>query len=89
MPAFILFLMFVEDFSFIVECFCRTDSFNYDYECKGVTERSVSSLQKDKELSDKGFLLNHARVQIGSGQDTYEKGKNALQNWRYVSFCYS
>ncbi|XP_021841942.1 UPF0548 protein At2g17695 [Spinacia oleracea] len=64
-------------------CLEKAGSFNYDSKYKGATARPVSSLQKDKQLSEEGFLLNHARVQIGSGQEIYEKGKNALQNWRH------
>lgn len=64
-------------------CLEKTDSFNYDLKLIGATDRSISSLQKDDQLSEEGFLLNHARVLIGSGQETYEKGKNALQNWRH------
>ncbi|KAL2938993.1 hypothetical protein RDABS01_022442 [Bienertia sinuspersici] len=64
-------------------CLEKTSSFNYDYKHKGATLRSVSSLQKDKQLSEEGFSLNHARVLIGSGLETYEKGKDALQNWRH------
>ncbi|XP_021735479.1 UPF0548 protein At2g17695 isoform X1 [Chenopodium quinoa] len=64
-------------------CLEKTDSFNYDLKRIGATDRSISSLQKDDQLSEEGFLLNHARVLIGSGQETYEKGKNALQNWRH------
>ncbi|XP_074274101.1 UPF0548 protein At2g17695 [Silene latifolia] len=62
-------------------CLDKAGSFNYDGKYKGVTAGSVSSLQKDQMLSDEGYLLNHARVLIGSGKGTYEKGKNALQNW--------
>lgn len=64
-------------------CLEKTNSFNYDCKHSGATERSLSSLQKDKQLSEEGYLLNHARVLIGSGSKTYEKGKNALQNWRH------
>lgn len=46
--------------------------------------KPVSLLQQDKELAKDGFLLNHAKVLVGSGHDTYEKAKNALQTWRSV-----
>ncbi|KAL9229953.1 hypothetical protein vseg_005361 [Gypsophila vaccaria] len=61
----------------------KAGSFNYDCKYKGATAESASSLQKDKKLSEEGYLLNHARVLIGSGLGTYEKGKNVLQNWRH------
>ncbi|KAK9691433.1 hypothetical protein RND81_09G196300 [Saponaria officinalis] len=64
-------------------CLEKAGSFNYDFKYKGATVGSASSLQKDKNLSEDGYLLNHARVLIGSGLGTYEKGKNVLQNWRH------
>lgn len=60
----------------------RSGSFNYEAKFRGATAKSLSSLQEDKGLSNNGFLFNHARVLVGSGVDTYEKGKRALQDWR-------
>lgn len=44
-------------------------------------EELVQSLHlhfnKDMELSKNGFSLNHARILVGSGLETYEKGKTA------------
>lgn len=62
----------------------RSGVFNYDPKYKGATSKPVSSLKEDQELSNDGFLLNHARVLVGSGIETYEKGKLALQTWGYV-----
>ncbi|XP_057521674.1 UPF0548 protein At2g17695 [Amaranthus tricolor] len=64
-------------------CLEKCDSFNYDAKYQGSTDRPVCALQKDERLSAEGFLLNHARARIGSGLETYEKGKQALQNWRH------
>ncbi|XP_035538594.1 UPF0548 protein At2g17695 isoform X1 [Juglans regia] len=60
-----------------------TSAFNYDSKFRGATAKPLSYLQDDKELSKDGFLLNHARVLVGSGLETYEKGKSALQTWRH------
>lgn len=62
----------------------RSGGFNYDTKYKGASAKPVSSLQEDRELAKDGFVLNHAKVLVGSGPDTYEKGKNALQTWRSV-----
>ncbi|XP_034225210.1 UPF0548 protein At2g17695 isoform X1 [Prunus dulcis] len=64
-------------------CIDRSGSFNYGAKFRGATAKSLSSLQEDKGLSNNGFLFNHARVLVGSGVDTYEKGKRALQDWRH------
>ncbi|ONH97213.1 hypothetical protein PRUPE_7G176600 [Prunus persica] len=64
-------------------CIDRSGSFNYEAKFRGATTKSLSSLQEDKGLSNNGFLFNHARVLVGSGVDTYEKGKRALQDWRH------
>ncbi|GMH24202.1 hypothetical protein Nepgr_026045 [Nepenthes gracilis] len=70
-------------------CIDRTDSFNYDGKFKGATAGSVSSLQKDMHLSEAGFLLNHARIFLGSGLETYEKAKFALRNWRHFQLSWT
>ncbi|KAK1587693.1 hypothetical protein Q3G72_015930 [Acer saccharum] len=57
--------------------------FNYDSKYRGATAKSASSLKDDQELSKDGFALNHARFLVGSGLDTYEKGKTALKTWRH------
>ena len=62
----------------------RSGPFNYDAKYKGATVKAVSILKEDDELYKDWFLLNHARVLVGSGRDSYEKGKNALQSWRSV-----
>ncbi|XP_022979037.1 UPF0548 protein At2g17695 [Cucurbita maxima] len=64
-------------------CIDRSGSFNYSSKFRGATANPSSCLQEDKGLSQEGFLLNHARILVGSGVETYEKGKKALQNWRH------
>ncbi|XP_061998408.1 UPF0548 protein At2g17695 isoform X1 [Rosa rugosa] len=64
-------------------CIDRSGGFNYEAKFRGATAKSLSSLQEDKGLSENGFLCNHARVLVGSGLETYEKGKRALQDWRH------
>lgn len=64
----------------------RSGAFNYDTKYKGATSKPLSCIKEDKELSKDGYLINHARVLIGSGFETYEKGKTALQNWKFVPF---
>ncbi|OIW09630.1 hypothetical protein TanjilG_28229 [Lupinus angustifolius] len=64
-------------------CINNSGTFNYEDKYKGATAKSISSLKDDKGLSKDGFLLNNVRVLVGSGVDTFEKGKNALQSWRH------
>lgn len=65
-------------------CTTRSGGFNYDAKYKGASAKSMASLQEDRELAKDGYFLNHAKVLVGSGPDTYEKGKKALQTWRSV-----
>lgn len=60
----------------------RSNTFNYDAKYRGASVKTLSCLQQDKELLGDGFSLNHARVLLGSGLQTYEKGKSALEAWR-------
>ncbi|GFS35827.1 hypothetical protein Acr_00g0042380 [Actinidia rufa] len=62
------------------DCIMKSGDFNYDSKHRGASAKPASSLQVDKELSKNGFLLNHARVLVGSGLKTYEKGKNSSSN---------
>uniref|UniRef100_A0A5B7C2U4 DUF1990 domain-containing protein n=1 Tax=Davidia involucrata TaxID=16924 RepID=A0A5B7C2U4_DAVIN len=71
------------------ECISKSGAFNYDSKYRGATAKPVTSLQEDRELSKDGFLLNHARVLVGSGLETYEKGKTALQTWRHFGLNWS
>ncbi|KAK7360271.1 hypothetical protein VNO77_02254 [Canavalia gladiata] len=64
-------------------CIHKSGTFNYDGKYKGATAKSFSSLEADKGLSKDGFLLNNARVLVGSGVETFEKGKSALKSWRH------
>lgn len=67
------------------KCINKSGDLNYDKKYKGATAKPAFTLKQDKELSDGGFLVNHARVLVGSGFETFEKGKSALQNWRHFS----
>lgn len=60
----------------------RSGDFNYDSKYRGSTVKPADSVQQDRELSDSGFSVNHTRILVGSGCETFEKGKSALQNWR-------
>ncbi|XP_011079022.1 UPF0548 protein At2g17695 [Sesamum indicum] len=66
-------------------CVDKSGVFNYDSKYLGATAKPALKIKQDRELSDKGFLVNHARVLVGSGLETFEKGKSALQNWRHFS----
>lgn len=62
----------------------RSGTFNYDSNYRGATAKSLSMLKEDTELSKDGFVINHSKILVGSGSDAYEKGKTALQTWRFV-----
>ncbi|KAL2555925.1 disease resistance family protein/LRR family protein [Forsythia ovata] len=64
-------------------CIDKSGDFNYDRKYRGATVKPALILQQDVELSDGGFSVNHTRVLVGLGPETYEKGKSALQNWRH------
>ncbi|XP_073156852.1 UPF0548 protein At2g17695 [Henckelia pumila] len=66
-------------------CVNKSSVLNYDISHKGATAKPAFAIKQDKELSESGFLVNHARVLVGSGLETFEKGKCALQNWRHFS----
>ncbi|CAN1757544.1 UPF0548 protein At2g17695 [Linum perenne] len=58
-------------------------SFNYDSKYRGASAKPLKSLKEDDDLVKDGFQLNHARVLVGSGAETYEKSKSALQTWKH------
>ncbi|CAK7355614.1 unnamed protein product [Dovyalis caffra] len=68
------------------DCLNKSSGFNYDSKYRGASAKPASSLKEDNELSKDGFLINHARVLVGSGLGTYEKGRLALENWRHFAF---
>ncbi|CAL5371367.1 unnamed protein product [Camellia sinensis] len=70
-------------------CIMKSGAFNYDSKHRGASAKPASSLQEDRELSKNGFLINHARILVGSGLETYEKGKTALQTWRNFGLDWS
>lgn len=69
-------------------CIDKSGVFNYDTKYKGATAKPVACLKEDQGLSKDGFLLNHARVLVGSGLETYEKGKTALKTWRFIDLFF-
>ncbi|XP_030464142.2 UPF0548 protein At2g17695-like isoform X1 [Syzygium oleosum] len=71
------------------QCINKSGPFNYDAKYRGATTKAMTILKEDGELYKDGFLLNHARVLVGSGRDTYEKGKNALQSWRHFGLSWA
>ncbi|KAL3630087.1 hypothetical protein CASFOL_023071 [Castilleja foliolosa] len=66
-------------------CINKADVFNYDSKYKGTTAKPAAMLKQDEELSEAGFSVNHARTLVGSGLETFEKGRSALQNWRHFN----
>ncbi|XP_004232537.1 UPF0548 protein At2g17695 isoform X1 [Solanum lycopersicum] len=68
---------------YIVLGHSTSGSFNYDKRFRGTTEKPAPLLKQDSELAKDGFSVNCARVLVGSGRETFEKGKAALQNWRH------
>ncbi|KAL3377825.1 hypothetical protein AABB24_003964 [Solanum stoloniferum] len=64
-------------------CINKSGSFNYDNRFRGATDKPAPLLKQDRELAKDGFSVNCARVLVGSGRETFEKGKAALQNWRH------
>ncbi|XP_010266946.1 PREDICTED: UPF0548 protein At2g17695 [Nelumbo nucifera] len=65
------------------ECINKSGDFNYDSKYRGATSKPFSALQNDGDLSKDGFFLNHNRILVGCGPETYEKSKTALQTWRH------
>lgn len=64
-------------------CIDKSVALNYNSKYKGASAEPASSLQENEELAKDGFFVNHAKVLLGSGPDTYEKGKTALQTWKH------
>ncbi|XP_077231521.1 outer envelope protein isoform X1 [Tasmannia lanceolata] len=64
-------------------CIDKSGPFNYDFKHHGLSSDLFSSIQQNQDLSKDGFFINHARILLGSGQNTYEKGKTAIQTWKH------
>ncbi|PIA32885.1 hypothetical protein AQUCO_04300077v1 [Aquilegia coerulea] len=62
---------------------CENGSFNYDSKYRNSSSKPLSSLQNDQQLTKDGFFINHSRTLVGTGLNTYEKSKTALQNWKH------
>lgn len=67
------------------KCTNKSNSFNYDSEFRGATTKPPFLLKQDNELAKKGFFVNHSRVLVGSGIQTFERAKSALQCWRHFN----
>ncbi|XP_050237773.1 UPF0548 protein At2g17695 [Mercurialis annua] len=65
------------------DCLSKSTDFNYKTKFKGATAKPVTSLKEDAELTKDGFFINHSRVLLGSGVDSFDKAKFGLQNWRH------
>lgn len=48
-----------------------------------MTSEAPFSADRVGQLEKDGFLINHSRVRLGSGLNTFAKAKDGLQNWRY------
>ncbi|KAL3851088.1 hypothetical protein ACJIZ3_012970 [Penstemon smallii] len=66
-------------------CIKKSGIFNYDVNFRGATAKPASTLEQDKELLNDRFFVNHARVLVGSGLETFEKGKSALRSWKHFT----
>jgi hypothetical protein len=67
-------------------CLASASGFNYDAALQGAsTPKSATALNSedtDRALADRGFSVNHSRVLIGSGADTFVRAKSALLSWK-------
>ncbi|CAN8257765.1 unnamed protein product [Cochlearia groenlandica] len=67
----------------------KTGTFNYDNKYRGCSSKSISKLKEDEQVNKDGFLINHSRVLVGSGLDSFNKGKKALQHWKHFGMDWS
>ncbi|ERM96221.1 hypothetical protein AMTR_s00001p00125420 [Amborella trichopoda] len=59
-------------------------TFNYDPKFHGATGDASSDIHEfSQRLASDGFAVNHARILLGYGLQTYDKAVQALQNWRH------
>ncbi|KAK4791730.1 hypothetical protein SAY86_032143 [Trapa natans] len=64
-------------------CLSKSGPLNYDAKYQGATSKPLATLKEETDPAKDGFLVNHARVLVGSGIGTYKRGKVALLNWRH------
>ncbi|CAM6087208.1 unnamed protein product [Calypogeia fissa] len=69
-----------DEASFLASC----QGFNYAEKYVGMTSEPPFSADKVDELKSDGFSINHSRVRLGSGLNTFSKAKDKLQNWRHL-----
>lgn len=65
-------------------CIHKSEGFNYDPKYQGASSQPLSSSNKEK-LTKNGFFLNHSRILLGSGPQTFHNAKTALQTWRHLA----
>jgi hypothetical protein len=65
-------------------CLAEADDFNYDAALHGAT-RPPTEGTSDKALTERGFLVDRSRVQIGSGAGTFLRARSALRSWRHLA----
>lgn len=60
---------------------CKDGDFNYDIKFKEATRESPLLTEKAEKLKKDGYVINHARVRLGSGREVFVEGKKLLQSW--------
>lgn len=58
-------------------------SFNYDPKFRNATSKAPFSTEDCQELIKAGYAINHAKMKLGSGIQTYEKAKKLIEKWRH------
>lgn len=58
-------------------------SFNYDPKHRNATSKAPFSNEDCEELIKAGYAINHGRISLGSGLQTYEKAKQLIDKWRH------
>ena len=43
---------------------------------------SYPEIGRSREGAPRGYTLDHNRIQLGAGFDTYEKAKSAVRQWK-------
>jgi uncharacterized protein (UPF0548 family) len=52
----------------------------YSYSFVGATQPEKT--QSEKNVSPPGFIKDHNRISLGTGEATFEKAKEAIKNWK-------
>jgi Domain of unknown function (DUF1990) len=67
-------------------CISSAGDFNYPSDFYCATSNAELDTEKNKALTSNGFSINHARVLLGSGRETFHSAKSALLSWRFSKF---